>query len=495
MLRGFKRKVLPALLILTCSMVLFNLSVPPVFAHIIGPEIVEPTQGGWAFLDNTDNNVTDSVINDLERASANITGTGYGLFFAGTKTFLNHSRSGWFGAIGLNGSLIWERVISDPYFKNATSAMYNNTDEIYVAGYGPMGCMLIKVNFFGKIYWNITFGEPGDVLKAIAIIKIDGGITRNNNGITAIGMKSDGKTSFVINFNDTTRQTSFSYAPQNDANDSSFKDLRAVATDPFLPGIIYLGGKIVIKDQEKEIYHAFIEQLNISTLKPNWVRELNFSRNSEINAIQVEPTYGGVIAVGYADDDAIVYPLSWYDGSDGWALEDTPYLKWGGSEQDVATDVVILGEYTYLMYVSGWTKSYGSGGSKDFFMMKITFYKDIIWEKLWGAMKDDVAVCLTAEPAMAVFLGGASDGKAVIVENPSTNINQITRFFGSTNNVIVFLVISCTSIPATIVILASIILKRKKKIELKKWLDKKKKKSSASTTQDKTLTEKKSNGT
>ncbi|MHA1791194.1 MAG: hypothetical protein ACTSVI_01035 [Promethearchaeota archaeon] len=443
-------------------------------SHIVGPEIVEPSSSGW-YLMESDKDVSSSVINDLERASSIFPNPGYGIFFAGKKEYVNGTSFGWFGAMTLDGKVLWEKKISTSYFTTAVSAQYNKTDSIYVSGYGPQGCTLFKVNFTGYIYWNTTFGDPGDIINQMAIVKIDGGFTASNNGVNIVGTKSDGKHAAVWNFNETTGTLNFTYSPGND-NASEWDEALAVAIDPAISfrNIIYIGGIVAYSNEKPDDYHAFIEQLNLTTMQPNWRRVLNFTRNLSITAIQVEPTYGGIITIGNIGDDIMIYPLFYTNGEDGWNMLPKPYFKWGGNAIERVSDVIILGERTnYMIYACGWTSSYGKGG-EDFFTIKVDFAAKLRWEKTWGAMKNERANSLTAEPGMAVFIGGVSGKGYAIVQNPSGTISPIVKFFGSNENVLMFLVIFIIIIPASLIVAIVLVNKNIKKKKLSSWIESKK---------------------
>ncbi|MHA1682087.1 MAG: hypothetical protein ACTSUE_14205 [Promethearchaeota archaeon] len=445
----------------------FILELPVVTSHIVGPEIVEPSSSGWVLYE-ADDSVTFSKVNDLERASRDYVATSYGLIFAGEKVFTNGTRAGWFGAIGLNGSILWEREISNPHFERATGAQYNNTHFIYVGGYGPQGCMVFKLNFTGEIYWNSTFGNPGDVLNQIAILTRDSSSTTRTNGVTAVGTGAGSTGAFITNLNETTGIVNFTYHPGSNIPGELDVGL-CITTDYKIPGIVYIGGYIVNTSVDRYHRDAYLEQVNLSTQVPNWRKVLSYSDNSSFNTVQVEYSNGGVIIAGSLGNDALIYPVVWWNGGDGWNLRSTPYIRWGGSKQEVATDVVILGEYSdYMMYVSGYTSSFGNG-KRDFFVIKVRFNSELEWDKLWGASTDDEAWTLTAEPGISVFLGGVSGGKFAIVQNPSGSINPFERFFGSMENVLIFLY-SCIVIVGIVVGTITITVRIKKRKKLADWL-------------------------
>ncbi|MFX0098240.1 MAG: hypothetical protein ACFFCS_01575 [Candidatus Hodarchaeota archaeon] len=456
--------------VILLSLLICNFFVVNSMAHIVGPEIVEPTASGWEFKeDNPD--VSNSRVNDLERASKPPDPMGKGVFFCGKKVYKNGTSFGWFGAIGLNGTFLFEREISTPYFKNATSCQYNSTSVIYVAGYGPQGCSIYKVNYSGDIYWNMSFGEAGDVLHQIAIIKIDGLPVSTSNGISAVGVKADGKRGFYYNINELNQSVNFNHSVGVDSS-NEWDQVLAVATDPYLPNIVYLGGRKATSSSRPEKYDGFLIQFNIVNKSLEWERDLSTGSDTAIQAIQVEPIYGGVVSVGYMGDDALVYPLTFYN-DEIWKLYEKPYFLWGGLSKDEATDVIILGESTFMIYITGTTGSYG--WNKDCFVVKMNLYQEIQWEKLYGAMGVDLSATLTGEPAMSVFIGGCTDNKYIIVQNPAGNINIFAKFFGSDFNALLFVLITSSG-AITIIIMAYLIVRRRKRgEEISTWVEDQKK--------------------
>ena len=434
-------------------------------AHIVGPEIVEPQSAGWVMQD-VQNGVVSSIINDIDRASKNPSEFAHGIVYTGSKVFENGTRSAWFGFIGLNGSVMWDLVISDPYLMQGIALQYNKSDQIYFAGHGPSGCMVLVMALNGSQIWNASFGNPGDQVTDMAIIKYDAGYTLNDNGINIAGRFSNG-TGYIINLN---------------SSDGSLEDthvlpsgyqVNSVATDPLLPEIIYMGGKKQINPAE---WDGFIMQLNFTTGSVEWNRNLDLSHSSEINEIQVEPVYGGVITVGKVGDDAMIYPFAWYNGADGWNLGNTPYFSYGGIREESATDLVILGESNFMIYVSGSTNSY-SAGSTDALCLKIDFNSNLEWEKVWGGMGKEKSTCITAEPGYAVYIGGQKEYLGVIVENPSGTVNIFAKLFGSMDVVVLVMVIFFISIAAVGSVAIIMFLKKRKtknKQQLDNWIESKK---------------------
>ncbi|MBD3185391.1 hypothetical protein GF325_01075, partial [Candidatus Bathyarchaeota archaeon] len=458
-MRGWKR--LARIITTVCILILVTISPASIMGHIVGPEIVEPEQSGW-LLQEESPEVSFSTINDLERASD-------GLFFAGEKLHANGTQVGWFGVVGLNGSLVWDKQINTPTFTNGTGAQYNNTGCIYVVGHGAQGCTLFKVNYTGFLLWNTTFGDPGDIVNQATIIKIDGGFTPNNNGITVIGTKANGTSAFVSNFNETTGTLEFTYYPGENTIEEQDQGL-AIATDPLLEGVVYLGGGLSTASGKPGVYHGFIEQLNLSTMAPNWRKVLSINSHVEITTIQVEPVYGGVITAGSMDGDAMLYPLVWWDGSDGWNERERPYLRWGGTGNEKITDAIILGEANnFLVYMTGFTTSFGNG-KRDFFVLKVDFNAKLEWEKTWGVATSDTAHTITAEPGMSVFVGGNAGNRFTIVQNPSGKINPFSKFIGSDRGALIFISVVGMIGPGVFIAIV-IIYRRKRRVQgLATWI-------------------------
>ncbi len=461
----------PWCVVLSLAIAWFLLSCPTTSAHIIGPGIIEPRSDGWSMIDSDPGTIYSSIA-DVDRVSAPTSGKGLGLVFAGARRFGNGTRAGWMGYARLNGTLVWQKTIQDPRMDTIAAIQFNTTDQVYVAGSGAEGPSVWCMNINGSVVWNSTFGSTGDTVRSMAIIKHDAGFTSNDNGITIALSRDTDLADRIININSNTGNVTVQHAPViSQANNTGRVEVLGVATDPLLPSIVYIGGRYVNTTTGR--WAAFIEQFNITSGQPSWHRAVSFAdMDCAMHGVQVEPIYGHVFCVGEIGGDAMVYPFSWYTGEDGWNTRPVPYARWGGLKSEVATDVVIVGEQSFMLYVTGWTDGWSIGG-KDAFVFKMDYNARIQWEKTWGAMFDDASLGITAEPGTGIYICGVAASKGFMVENPSGTINVAAKVLGSNDMVIgITIAISCAIAFAIIAVFAR---KRNAKREaLAAWVSKKK---------------------
>lgn len=435
------------LLVASC----FIAVLPCAGAHIIGPGIVAPVSSGFTFVESGDD-VVESSIAEIDRVGRPQPQMGLGFVFGGTIRLANGTRQGWIGMLALNGTVAWELRRADPRLQRVTSVQFNTSNEVYFAGHGDAGPAVLKTSSTGDVAWIAGVGSAGDRIARMAIIKHDAGYTLNDNGITVAGTRANG-TSFVANL-DSAGSWRF------ERNEPAGKVVTCIATDPLLPSIVYVGGSMN--------GNPFVEQLHLATGTANWTRVVD-SGEGVINAIQVEPVYGGVIAVGRLGHDVLIHPFTWY-GTNGWNLLDPPHVRFGGTAMDEATGVVIVGEQDFKMYVCGTTTSYATGET-DVLVLKVSFNARIEWERTWGAMHAEAATSISAEPGYAVYVSGTTNGRGFIVENPAGTINPFARWLGSTQAVLAFLVVAFVAVPAGLAGVVLLARRRKAGAKLDAWID------------------------
>ncbi|MFH2111222.1 MAG: CARDB domain-containing protein [Candidatus Bathyarchaeota archaeon] len=134
-----------------------------------------------------------------------------------------------------------------------------------------------------------------------------------------------------------------------------------------------------------------------------WSKDIGGEDTEHFKAIQ-ETTDGGFIIVGYVElwtrDDRELYMVKTDSMGD---------IEWsqvyGDVKDDDAYDVVQTSDGGYL--VAGGTKSYGAGLT-DLWVMRTDGQGELLWEKILGGAKDDVAYSITSLAGGDYLLAGST---------------------------------------------------------------------------------------
>ncbi len=168
-----------------------------------------------------------------------------------------------------------------------------------------------------------------------------------------------------------------------------------------------------------------------------WSKDIGGDDTEHFKAIQ-ETVDGGFIVVGYVEpwtrDDHDLYMVKTDSlGEPEWSK------VYGDTKDDDAFDVVQTGDGGYV--VAGGTKSYGAGLS-DLWVMRTDELGELVWEKVLGGAKNDVAYSLIALDGGEYLLTGstASYGSGigdvwVLKMNGDGDVLWNKTFGGSMNDV------------------------------------------------------------
>jgi hypothetical protein len=156
--------------------------------------------------------------------------------------------------------------------------------------------------------------------------------------------------------------------------------------------------------------HAFLTLLLLSSAYmvngqgyEEWSMDIGGEDTEHFKAIQ-ETSDGGFIIVGYVesmgDDQRDLYIVK---------TDSMGNLEWsqvyGDAKDDDAYDVVQTGDGGY--FVAGGTKSYGAGLT-DLWVMRTDDQGELLWEKILGGAKDDVAYSITSVDGGDYLLAGST---------------------------------------------------------------------------------------
>lgn len=168
--------------------------------------------------------------------------------------------------------------------------------------------------------------------------------------------------------------------------------------------------KVLVKQTSRITKHVFLALLLLSSAimvygqgYEEWSKDIGGDDTEHFKAIQ-ETLDGGFIIVGYVEpwarDDRELYMVKTDSMGD---------LEWsqvyGDAKDDDAYDVVQTGDGGYL--VVGGTKSYGAGLT-DLWVMRTDDQGELIWEKILGGAKDDVAYSVTSLDGDYLLVGSTA---------------------------------------------------------------------------------------
>ncbi len=100
---------------------------------------------------------------------------------------------------------------------------------------------------------------------------------------------------------------------------------------------------------------------------------------------------------------------------------------WGGTNDDIANAINI--DEKGNIYITGKTRSYGSGGF-DVFLLKYNISGDFKYSKYWGAEYDDVAVSLDFDSGNNIYIAGNRQNMIILLKYNEIGTLLKTYVFG-----------------------------------------------------------------
>jgi hypothetical protein len=424
-------------------------SLPLAGAHIIGPEIIPPSESGWVYTLGE----TAGVVRDVDY----LYGGGYAVL----------GETGGPGEV--QPSLV--RLLEDgtlnythslfPAFTGVSTLLTNWTYNAYIGGLGPEGPIVACHSpLDGSEQWSVPVTGITEILDLDLIRAEPTSYSTSqtaSNGIFVLGPDGEGH-SVITSINETTKTVRWT------TTSNASRVLTNLAVDPIIPTKFYAAG--VLQGDGGAI--GVLRCLDARNGTILWERVLDLP-DPAVRDLQVDPITGAIIAVGsYAGRgrDLFIYPVR-EDNTLPWDFDGVPYFSWGGSGDEEATGLVLLGEYSLALYVTGSTTSWGAG-QKDLFSLKITDRAEVKWEKLWGTALDDEGLAVTGNPGVAVVCAGVSGGRGVIVENPATDVPALARLAGSNTGVYVLLAVAFGG-TAAIVACTYLVFRIRRQKKLDQW--------------------------
>jgi hypothetical protein len=165
-----------------------------------------------------------------------------------------------------------------------------------------------------------------------------------------------------------------------------------------------------------------------------WNRTWGGANRDDGSEVAVSNT-GDIYQVGstwsYGSGDSDVVLLK-YDASGNLLW----YKTWGGTLWDYA--IGIAASNTGEIYITGNTKSYGSGDS-DFFLLKYDSPGNLIWSRIWGGTSEDIAGGVAASGTGDIYITGctksygAGDSDIVLLRYDSSGSLLWNKTWGGTN--------------------------------------------------------------
>lgn len=177
-------------------------------------------------------------------------------------------------------------------------------------------------------------------------------------------------------------------------------------------GNAYITGVCHYTGHEFQLY-PFLIKFNVNSEKIIWSETYGMAWWSQVfesclydgNRIYVTGN-----DMGYQSSLAVY--LSWIRESDGW-MDGTVDRVWGGyNYDDHGSDIIKCND---KLYVSGYTKSYGSGKA-DALLLKVDTSFNEIWNRTWGGTQDEEAI-KSFEYAGNIYLVGYTNSYGSEIRN------------------------------------------------------------------------------
>lgn len=252
----------------------------------------------------------------------------------------------------------------------STSGIGGDKTEAFIGGPVYGDCWIVRTNSIGEILWQNTIGGSGDETGVQ--------IKQSNDGNYFIGAWSNSGIS-----GDKTEPC---------FGGSSFGDFWVLKLDS--------SGNII------------------------WQKTIGGSQDEFLSSLEL--TYdGGCIVAGNSISPVSGNKTEPYFGGeshgDGWVvkLDEFGNIEWqkslGGSDDDLINDLQITFDGGYLIGASSASgisgiKTMVSLGLKDFWLIKLDFYGNLVWQKSYGGSGYDLLTCLNSIQNKIFVIGWSTSG-------------------------------------------------------------------------------------
>jgi len=169
-------------------------------------------------------------------------------------------------------------------------------------------------------------------------------------------------------------------------------------------------------------YHAFVTKFDPSG-NPLWAILWQAGTRDYGRGLAIKGEYIYAAFKMYMNDYAAVIAKIDRDGNLLWDR------SWNGSADDGCESVTV--NPSGIIYLTGWTKSFGAGG-EDAFIAAFTSSGKLLWDMVWGGVDDDEA-CAVAADTTSIYVTGStrtsnhysSDPDAVIAD-PAASVTSVS---------------------------------------------------------------------
>lgn len=326
-----------------------------------------------------------------------------GYVLAGTWNY-SYSEDAWLVKTDPLGNMLWNKTCGGTEQDGASSLIITSDGNYAMAGhtgsYGAGGSdfWLVKIDGFGNIDWNRTYGGKDDDYASSLIATPDGGYA------------------LAGTWNYTT------YYPGGVPFPVLHGDFWLVKTDA--SGVMQwnktYGGNgddgavsLVVTSDGGYALTGYTRSFGAGS------NDFWLMKTDAVGIMRWNKTYGGTSAdfayslIETSDGGYAVVGTTMSFGAGGadfWLVKTDAFgnVQWnrtyGGTDNDMATSVIASSDGGYVL--AGQTRSFGAGSS-DFWLVKTDALGNIQWNKTYGGTTDDAAISLVA----------ASDGGFAIVGN------------------------------------------------------------------------------
>lgn len=324
--------------------------------------------------------------------------------------------------------IVWQKRFGGSGYDNAYSGYLSENGFVVLAGtnrssdalvsknYGNADAWVISTNSKGKLLWKNAFGgSKNDEIKSVKPTADDGYILTgwsesSDNDIE----KNQGKSDFLIIKINAAGQKEWIKTYGGSHNDRAND---AVELDD---GTIVVVGETGSKDGDVQKNSGGLDMWVIALDKNGeflWQKVLG-GREKD-GAMQIEKTQDGFVVVGSTDSpDGDIYDFK--GKKDVWVIKfnknnDILWKKtYGGSHIEEAYDLLITPENDIL--ISGTTfstdgiieKAHGGG---DFWLLKLTDFGEIAWQKTYGGSSMEGANSVSLTQDSCILIAGTSISK------------------------------------------------------------------------------------
>ena len=333
---------------------------------------------------------------------------GYGPGPAGGKENI------WVFRLRGDGSVIWQRVYGTPEADNSTAVAVAPDGDIILVGWTKGVSMyitdawILRLEGNGSIIWQRAYGGLG------------------NNRANTVALAPSG--AIIVagcskGFTITTDAWIFKLPPNG-----TVKTPYSMATNvkPITAyGVVTYNLSMVVEKSNASvhIWNSTVKPLFAASNGEYWAREYEGDGNVVIDDLRILPD-GDIIAAGSTDSSGA-------GGYDALVMKLTPngILIWaktyGSSGNDTGRSIALTPDGDII--VVGTTDSFGAGGY-DVWVLKLDPDGNVIWQKTYGGLENDVASSVVVTPRGDIIIGGSTrsfgEGGAVWVLklNPDGNV-------------------------------------------------------------------------